>query len=67
MLTFLSKVLVHTCFREKTSKYYMEFGNDVEIPEHSHDSQWGVVLAGYKDVTLFNQRDRYKISEHQNR
>ena len=80
---------------------FMEFGNDVEIPEHSHDSQWGVVLAGeielfiedkkfifrkgdtyfipagdrhsakikagYKDVTLFNQRDRYKISGHQNR
>jgi len=46
---------------------FMEFGNDVEIPEHSHDSQWGVVLAGYKDITLFNQRDRYKISEPQNR
>jgi quercetin dioxygenase-like cupin family protein len=80
---------------------FMEFGNDVEIPEHSHEAQWGVVLtgeielfiedekfifrkgdtyfipagdrhsakikAGYKDVTLFNQRDRYKIREHQNR
>ncbi len=46
---------------------FMEFGNDVEIPEHSHDSQLGVVLAGYKDITLFNQRDRYKIREHQNR
>ena len=46
---------------------FMEFGNDVEIPEHSHDAQWGVFWAGYKDVTLFNQRDRYKIREHQNR
>ena len=45
----------------------MEFGNDVEIPEHFHEAQWGVVLAGYKDVTLFNQRNKYKISEHQNR
>jgi len=78
---------------------FMEFGNDVEIPEHSHEAQWGVVLAGeielfiedekfifrkgdtyfipagakhsakikagYKDVTLFNQRDRYKIRTQQ--
>ena len=73
---------------------FMEFGNDVEVPEHSHEAQWGTVLsgeieltvegrkvvlkkgdtyfiptgakhcakikAGYKDITLFNQKDRYK-------
>ncbi len=73
---------------------FMSFENDVEVPEHSHESQWGVVLegeieltingktnlfgkgdtyfipnvvihsakikAGYKDLTLFNQKDRYK-------
>jgi quercetin dioxygenase-like cupin family protein len=72
---------------------FMEFGNEVEVPEHSHGAQWGVVLsgeieltidgqsfnftkgdtyfipantkhsakikAGYKDVTLFDQKDRY--------
>lgn len=72
----------------------MSFENDVEIPEHSHEAQWGVVLdgeieliidskkfiftngdtyfipkdvkhsarirKGYKDLTLFNQKDRYK-------
>ncbi len=74
---------------------FMEFSKDVEIPPHSHNAQWGVVLKGemeitingktrilrkgdsysidkdivhsakikkgYKDLTLFDQSDRYKI------
>jgi len=76
---------------------FMEFGQDVEVPPHSHEAQWGVVLAGeieltidgktatyrkgdayfiakdvvhsakikagYKDLTLFNQKDRYKVRD----
>ncbi|MCX6063101.1 MAG: cupin domain-containing protein [Caldiserica bacterium] len=79
---------------EKQQVVFMSFENDVEIPEHSHEAQWGVVLdgeieliidskkfiftngdtyfipkdvkhsarirKGYKDLTLFNQKDRYK-------
>ncbi|GEM_PF-4548806 len=75
----------------------MNFEKDVEIPEHSHEAQWGVILdgeieltidgkkyifkkgdtyfipkgvkhsakikKGYKDLTLFNQKDRYKAKE----
>jgi quercetin dioxygenase-like cupin family protein len=73
---------------------FMEFDSDVEVPDHSHNAQWGVVLdgqmelttagqtrtltrgdsyfidkdvvhsakikQGYKDLTLFDQKDRYK-------
>jgi len=73
---------------------FMNFEKDVEVPEHSHEAQWGVVLdgeieltingkryvlrkgdtyfiprdvkhsakikKGYKDLTLFDQKDRYK-------
>ena len=73
---------------------FMTFEKDVEVPEHSHEAQWGVVLdgeieftidgdkfvftrgntyfipkdiphsarvrKGYKDLTLFDQKDRYK-------
>ena len=73
---------------------FMSFEKDVEVPEHCHEAQWGVVLdgeteltidgrksslgkgdtyfipkdvqhsakikKGYKDLTLFNQKDRYK-------
>jgi quercetin dioxygenase-like cupin family protein len=30
----------------------MEFGEDVELPGHSHESQWGVVLEGKIDLTI---------------
>jgi quercetin dioxygenase-like cupin family protein len=74
---------------------FMSFEKDVEVPEHSHEGQWAVVLdgeieltvdgkksilrkgdtyyiprgvkhsarirRGYKDLTLFDQKDRYKV------
>jgi quercetin dioxygenase-like cupin family protein len=74
---------------------FMSFDKDVEVPEHSHEGQWAVILdgeieltigdktrtyrrgdtyfipsgvthsarikKGYKDLTLFDQRDRYKV------
>jgi len=80
---------------EKQQILFMNFKKDVEIPEHSHEAQWGVILdgeieltiegekyvlkkgdtyfipkgvkhsarikKGYKDITLFNQKDRYKV------
>lgn len=76
---------------------FMSFTQDIEVSEHSHEAQWGVVLegqmeliiagqkrilkkgdyyfidkdvlhsakikAGYMDLTLFNQSDRYKIKK----
>ncbi|MFX0198817.1 MAG: cupin domain-containing protein [Candidatus Hodarchaeota archaeon] len=80
---------------EKQQFIFMSFEKDVEVPEHSHEAQWGVILdgkieltiegkeytftkgdtyfiprnvthsakiwRGYKDLTLFNQKDRYKV------
>jgi quercetin dioxygenase-like cupin family protein len=31
---------------------FMEFDEDVEVPEHSHESQWGVVLEGKIDLVI---------------
>lgn len=31
---------------------FMEFDKNVEIPEHSHESQWGVVLEGRIDLSI---------------
>ncbi|MHC4544358.1 MAG: cupin domain-containing protein [Planctomycetota bacterium] len=84
----------HLLQGQNTQILFMSFENDVEVPEHSHEAQWGVVLEGeteltidsrkrtlgkgdtyfipkdvqhsakikkgYKDLTLFNQKDRYK-------
>jgi len=78
---------------ESQQVLFMEFEDDIEIPEHSHAAQWGVILdgeieltienklhhlkkgdtyfipsgamhsarikKGYKDITVFNQKDRY--------
>jgi quercetin dioxygenase-like cupin family protein len=84
----------HLLQGEKQQLVFMSFENDAEVPEHSHEAQWAVVLdgqieltiggrkhtfakgdtyfigkdvkhsarirKGYKDLTLFNQKDRYK-------
>jgi quercetin dioxygenase-like cupin family protein len=82
-------------FQGKDQQFvFMCFDNDVQVPEHSHEGQWGVVLdgeieltiggkkatykrgdtyfipkgvkhsarikKGYKDLTLFDQKDRYR-------
>ena len=75
---------------------FMRFDKDVQVPEHSHEGQWAVILdgeieltigsekatfqrgdtyfipkgvkhsakikKGYKDLTLFDQKDRYKLT-----
>lgn len=46
---------------------FMEFSQDLEIQEHSHASQWGVVLEGKIDLIIdgkkhsFLKGDRYYI------
>ena len=38
---------------------FMEFSEDVELPEHSHEDQWGVVLAGKIDLTIDGVKRTY--------
>jgi mannose-6-phosphate isomerase-like protein (cupin superfamily) len=46
---------------------FMEFSEDVELPEHSHGAQWGVVLEGRMDIVIdgkglsLKKGDRYFI------
>jgi quercetin dioxygenase-like cupin family protein len=46
---------------------FMEFSEDIELPEHAHESQWGVVLEGRIDFVIngvnhtFFMGDRYFI------
>jgi quercetin dioxygenase-like cupin family protein len=48
---------------------FMEFSEDVILPEHAHASQWGIVLEGRIDLTIggvkstFVKGDRYFIPE----
>ncbi len=48
---------------------FMEFDEDVELQEHSHESQWGVVLEGRIDLVVdgversYVKGDRYFIPQ----
>jgi len=45
----LEGVKAHLFQGENNQIIFMEFEKDVEIPEHSHDSQWEIVVAGKVD------------------
>lgn len=38
---------------------FMEFTEDVEVPQHSHEAQWSVVLAGKVDLTIDGIKHTY--------
>lgn len=48
---------------------FMEFERDIDVPEHSHGAQWGIVLDGEIELTIagktetYNKGDRYFIPE----
>lgn len=48
---------------------FMEFSQDIELPEHAHAAQWGIVLEGQIDLVIdgkpksFTKGDRYYIPE----
>lgn len=39
---------------------FMEFAEDVDLPEHSHASQMGIVLEGRIDLTIGGVRQTYQ-------
>ena len=46
---------------------FMEFDEDIDLPEHSHESQWAVVLEGKIEMVIdgisnvYQKGDRYFI------
>ncbi len=48
---------------------FMEFSQDVTLPEHRHASQWGIVLEGEIELAIdgvkrtYHKGDRYFIPE----
>ena len=39
---------------------FYEIDEDVEIPEHVHGPQWGVVLEGVMEFTIAGETQRYE-------
>ena len=38
---------------------FMRFSEDVTLPEHSHESQWGIVLEGKIELTIAGATNMY--------
>lgn len=63
----LSGVKAYLSQSETYQIILMEFSEDIEVPEHSHESQWGIVLEGKIDLTVdgvkrtYSRGDRYFI------
>lgn len=48
----LSGVVAYLSQSDDHQIIFMEFDEDVEIPEHSHEDQWGIVLEGKIDFVI---------------
>jgi quercetin dioxygenase-like cupin family protein len=42
---------------------FMEFSDDVDLPEHYHESQWGIVLEGRIDLVIDGVKHSYTKGE----
>ncbi len=42
---------------------FMEFTEDAKVQQHSHEAQWGVVLAGKIDLTIDGVERTYSIGD----
>ena len=57
---------------EKEQVVFIEFENDVIVPEHSHESQWEIVLEGKVDYFkvgikhTYNKGDRFFVQKGKN-
>ncbi|WP_196891600.1 cupin domain-containing protein [Aureivirga marina] len=43
---------------------FMEFDEDVEVPPHSHNAQWGIILEGEMEITIAGKVHNFKKGDH---
>lgn len=39
---------------------FMNFSEDIDLPEHSHEDQWGIVLEGKIELTIDGKTETYQ-------
>jgi quercetin dioxygenase-like cupin family protein len=55
----LKGISAHISQGETHQIIFMEFDDDVDLPEHSHESQWGIVLEGKIELVVNGVRNTY--------
>ena len=48
---------------ENDQVIFMEFEKDVDLPEHSHESQWEVVIEGKVDLVVEGHKQTFRKGE----
>ena len=48
---------------ENAQVIFMEFEKDAELPEHSHESQWEIVLEGKADLVIEGYKQTFRKGE----
>lgn len=56
----LKGLKAYICQGENEQVVFMEFENETNIPEHSHESQWEIVLEGKVDYWEDGIKHTYK-------
>lgn len=54
-----SGIKAHLSQSDNHQILFMQFAEDVEVSEHSHEAQWGVVLEGKVDLTIDGDQQTY--------
>ena len=60
----LSGCTAHMIQGENEQVLFMTFEEDVELPEHVHDAQWGIVLSGKIEMTIGGEKKEYTKGEN---
>ncbi len=60
----LSGVKAYLSQSENHQIIFMEFSEDIEVPEHSHEGQWGIVLEGKIDLAIDGVKRTYSRGDH---
>ena len=49
---------------ENQQVLFMTFTKDVDLPEHSHEAQWGIVLSGNITMTIDGNTRTYRSGDN---
>ncbi len=55
----LKGISAHLSQGENHQIIFMEFAEDIDLQEHSHESQWGIVLEGKIELIIDGVRNIY--------
>lgn len=53
----------HLLQGESQQVAFLQFETDAEVPEHSHNAQWELVIAGEVDLTLGGRTATYRAGD----